>query len=302
MIEVERKLDSVLEEIKAGGVYQAIHRLHATLKVCRDGATNGEWQTVVNMARSHELCSFVHRCPISHRSYYKPRGYPGDAELLDLIYGVTAPTDTDEIAEQARQANLATPAARGVQARRGSLADLVTEVTVASKSPRLLSVAAGHLREIALCSPHILSAIEEWIALDQDEISLAEIRRCYPYPNVRPYKSTIKRLILGDQGLGAFDLIYAAGLYDYLKMPTAQKLTSTLFQMLRPGGALLVANYLPTLPNIGYMECYMDWYLTYRTMVELEEFAEVIKHAGVRYIRTFSDADKGIGYLQLCRV
>jgi hypothetical protein len=82
-------------------------------------------------------------------------------------------------------------------------------------------------------------------------------------------------------------------------MPTAPKLTATLFQMLKPGGILLVANFLPAFPNIGYMECSMDCYLTYRS--DLEKLAGDIKHDEIGNTKTFSDADKAIGYLQLCR-
>ena len=52
------------------------------------------------------------------------------------------------------------------------------------------------------------------------------------------------------------DLIYAAGLYDYLGDAIAIQLTSRLLQMLAPGGGgrLLIANFNPDLRDIGYLE------------------------------------------------
>jgi hypothetical protein len=35
--------------------------------------------------------------------------------------------------------------------------------------------------------------------------------------------------------------------------------------MLKPGGRLLVANFLHDLPNVGYMESFMGWPLIYRS-------------------------------------
>ena len=70
-------------------------------------------------------------------------------------------------------------------------------------------------------------------------------------------------------GLGSFDLIYAAGLYDYLSHRIAVSLTRKCVQMLKPGGTFLFANYHNETPDEGYMEAFMDWSLILRTEAEI---------------------------------
>ena len=64
--------------------------------------------------------------------------------------------------------------------------------------------------------------------------------------------------------VGLFDLVYSTGLFDYLQQPVARRLVTNLFQLLNPGGRLLVANFLPGIRDVGYMEAFMDWRLVYR--------------------------------------
>jgi len=46
----------------------------------------------------------------------------------------------------------------------------------------------------------------------------------------------------------------AAGLFDYLLQRLAQRLTRAMFDLLHPGGRMLVTNFVPLIPDIGYME------------------------------------------------
>ena len=43
---------------------------------------------------------------------------------------------------------------------------------------------------------------------------------------------------------GQFDFVYAAGLFDYLSAPVASALTGRMFEMTRPGGLMLIPNFL----------------------------------------------------------
>jgi hypothetical protein len=60
------------------------------------------------------------------------------------------------------------------------------------------------------------------------------------------------------------DLAYAAGLYDYLKAEAARALTLRLFNMLAPSGTLFIEIFLTGIPDAGFMEAAMDWWLICR--------------------------------------
>jgi SAM-dependent methyltransferase len=104
-------------------------------------------------------------------------------------------------------------------------------------------------------------------------------------------------LLRGGQQLGAFDLIYSAGLYDYLSDTTARRLTRQLAGMLKPGGHLLIANMLPGLPAAAYMEAVMDWWLIYRT---LAQFAALSSDLGSAY-RVTTHTGPYVAYIDIAK-
>ena len=133
-----------------------------------------------------------------------------------------------------------------------------------------MSLACGHIRELA-DSALWKSSCGELVALDQDQESLAVVRGTYP-DRVVPVCRPIRDYLSGQLDLGSFDLIYAAGLLDYLHDGALQRLLSASIDRLNPGGRLLVANFTPQIRDSGYMEAIMDWFLVYRTADELREF------------------------------
>jgi hypothetical protein len=90
---------------------------------------------------------------------------------------------------------------------------------------------------------------------------------------------SIKRLLRGGSsvfsGHGAFDAVFACGLFDYLQLLTAVSLCRTLYSLVAPGGTLYVGNMVPNNPSRWFMEFHLDWYLVYREVSEMLEFARM---------------------------
>ena len=100
---------------------------------------------------------------------------------------------------------------------------------------------------------------------------------------------------------GHFDFVYSAGLFDYLDERLARKLTAQMFKMLRPGGSLMLTNFLPTVVDAGYMETFMGWELLYRDLEELWAFAQDIPSDAIAEHRTYKDSMRSIGYLEVIK-
>src|SRR3954467_3229301 len=85
---MEAILDRTLDALSAGGpVGEAMTGLAIELETRRTALTAGEWREWVNRsARSHPLSNALRGDPFIRHSATRPRGYPGDAELLDFIY------------------------------------------------------------------------------------------------------------------------------------------------------------------------------------------------------------------------
>ena len=64
-------------------------------------------------------------------------------------------------------------------------------------------------------------------------------------------------------------------------------------------GRLVVANFLPGIRDVGYMESYMDWKLIFRTRREMLDVANRIPEEEIRDIRLFSEENRIILFLQV---
>jgi hypothetical protein len=122
----------------------------------------------------------------------------------------------------------------------------------------LLAVACGHLRELERCSP-ASRAIARFVGLDHDRRTTNFLTRQAYSDSVKPLTASIGVLFRKEIDLGSFDLIYAAGIYDYLQDDLLIALTRRLWEMCRSGGTLLIANVTADNPQIGYLDACMDW-------------------------------------------
>ena len=93
-------------------------------------------------------------------------------------------------------------------------------------------------------------------------------------------------------------MIYSAGLYDYLPNGLARRLTRRLLQMLRPGGRLLVANFVPGGTGRGYMELFMDWSLILRNEATMRALGEA---SGAGTVVSFHAPHRNVVYAELQR-
>ena len=172
------------------------------------------------------------------------------------------------------------------------------DAVVQHEAPRMLSVASGHCRELQGSLVQHPGFAGEFMALDQDALSCAEVAACHPGSPVTVINHGVRALTTGPLAdyLGHFDLIYSAGLYDYLPDGLARRVTRRLLQMLRPGGRLLIANFVPGGTGRGYMELFMDWTLILRNEAALRALAEA---SGAGTVVSFHDPHRNVVYAEL---
>ncbi|WP_245396363.1 class I SAM-dependent methyltransferase [Jiella sonneratiae] len=209
--------------------------------------------------------------PLSNWSFTKPRGYSGDASLLDIYY--KHPSMDDVVAEatplgrQIYDYTVNVPACAAGRERCEILARTVDEAADACDgAAEIFAVAAGHLREAEICRSLPAKAIRRWVALDQDPVSVGVMTRDHAGTAVEPMIGSVMGLLKRSYAhLGTFDLVYASGLYDYLQRKVAIKLMQRMTDFVRPGGRLLFANFSDEITSDGYMETFMDWPLILRS-------------------------------------
>lgn len=296
-------LDRVYEEMASrDDLQQCMEGLHRGLHVLRAQLAPDEWRRFCReSARRHPLREFLHQCPFTRHAYERPRGYAGDAALIDYLYMDRASDELHAGREIYRYMHQQ-PSAHSVRERRQLLAREIDRTAErVPQGARILSVACGHLREAELSRAVAEHRIAELVAFDQDPVSLAEISRHHPHDIVHPVCGSIRSLLAGKTVFRDMDFVYSAGLYDYLAENTAARLTSLLFGMLRPGGHLLVANFAVHPPETGYMEAFMDWWLTYRDEAQMEALTAEVPPAWIDSMQLFRDSQQNVIYLSLRR-
>ena len=228
------------------------------------------------------LCS-----PFMHRIYRKPLGYAGDYEMVNMI--LRDPHEGSSLFSKLlnywflRQAP-----AEAHRNRVRFLTQRIVEEALGARARggrlRVYNLGCGPAREVAdFLERYELADHSEFTLLDFNEETIAcaesvlnEARR--KHHRVTPIhlikKSVFQVLksaghVTGDQ----FDLIYCAGLFDYLQDRVCRQLTNMFYAMLAPGGLLLVTNVDFSNPIQGIMGYIFEWHLIYRNGKQLAEFA-----------------------------
>jgi extracellular factor (EF) 3-hydroxypalmitic acid methyl ester biosynthesis protein len=291
----------------AGGdeVADAVWRLCYGLSSIRAQASEAEWKSVIKCCREHPLLPILHQDPYAARAFRKPRGYPGDAAVIDYLYRAS-PTREERLnltplGLAILQANTTTPSGFAVRERKRSAAREIDLVAGRKPGATVVAMAAGHARELAISAAMRSPRIARFLALDHDERSLDVIRTDYGALGVECLPVSVHDLLQGLAPIDDADLIYALGLYDYIPELVAQRLTAVLFDMLAPGGRLLIANFTPGIVEAGYMEAVADWFLIYRSSQQLRQLSAELPAELVGARELWIDDVRCVAYLRITK-
>lgn len=283
-------LDDITEEAAdLAGIFSAWPRLQALARrvLAQQGDAGRVW------LRAHPVAELAQQDPLTAWSFRKPRGYTGDARLLDYVYG--HPVVADSLAAASARGrdihafNHCEAASEALRDRRALLARLVDDTVEATDGAAILTLGAGHLREAELAEN--APDVGRWVALEADQESLDELAEAQAerIPGLEPVNSTPQRLILQPLHYGRFDLVYAAGLLEALEDRAAERMIGAMFQAVKPGGRMLVSNLVHELRAEGYMDAFMDWRMVTRAEPELATLLHPLE--GVAKQRLFRSAN-----------
>ncbi len=73
----------------------------------------------------------------------------------------------------------------------------------------------------------------------------------------------------GVDEFSGYDLVYCAGLFDYLSQRVCKRMVELFRTMLKPGGVVIVTNVATSNPRKAWMEYVMEWNLIYRDENEM---------------------------------
>ncbi len=301
--EALRPFEQPLTNASAETVNAHLERLRVTLGELRLRAPRDRWTAFTDSIRRHPVCDFVRQDPFIRRALEKPRGYPGDAVMIDYIYGsASVAPEIESLPPQAALVHaFSTSAAapRAVRYRRQFAARTIDELAARRGTGiRVVSIAAGHLREAEL-SEAARAGNVEFVAIDQDTESLETIRRSFASISVEAVHGSVRQILTGKLRIPSADLVYALGLFDYLDQTAASRLAELMLDAVRPGGVLLIPNFLTGIQDAGWMESFMDWKLIYRRDAEMLDLLG--DWTSVARAEIHRDPDQNITFLKVYR-
>ncbi len=236
-----------------------------------------------------QVWDFILHSAFMVRTNLKPRGYAGDYEMMQMIY------DNDVVgytifSQLLNSYPLRIAAAQAVRNRRTMMAEtLRSEVESHNGSGfRAMSVACGPAEEIGEafsgCSTppsiHFTLLDQDTEALRAATNGIQQLEAEKGWPMSVHYINDSVRSMLRIPDLanewGQYDLVYSMGLFDYLTPPVARAVLTRLYQLVRPGGRLLVGNFHSSYRDRVFMEYWLDWVLFHRTEEEMLELAAML--------------------------
>jgi extracellular factor (EF) 3-hydroxypalmitic acid methyl ester biosynthesis protein len=227
------------------------------------------------------LCS-----PFLHRTYTKPLGYAGDYEMVNMICG--DPFQGGSLfAKVINFWFLQQAPAEAHRNRIQFLVDRIQEIALnAARTGRVAQVTSLG------CGPaqEVQQFIRENDLADRVHFRLVDFnletvnyatgllhaltQRHRRQTQIEVVRKSVHQILKeasrsNTQSEASFDLVYCAGLFDYLTDQTCRRLTNILFESVRPGGMFISTNVDESNPRRLTMDYLMDWHLIYRNAQQL---------------------------------
>ena len=246
---------------------------------------------------SRELHPLLMCSPFVHRTFTKPLGYAGDYEMVNMI--LNDPWQGGSTyARVINAAFLRTSVAQGHRNRIDLLTNYLKNETRRvfreGRTLRVLNIGCGpaaevvrFIRDSALsnhCHIQLMDFNQE--TLDYAKTQIQEAIKAYGRAvDVQFIHRSIHQLLkdasspreaMSPRHEGEFpgyDLVYCAGLFDYLSDRICKRLTRLFYDWTLPGGMVLTTNVHKVNSFHGTMEHLMDWNLLLRDESEMLELA-----------------------------
>jgi extracellular factor (EF) 3-hydroxypalmitic acid methyl ester biosynthesis protein len=245
-----------------------------------------------------QLWNTLVRAPIMARTNLKPRGYNGDSEMMRMIYANDYAGEST-FGQVLHKYAMEHRGAQAVRNRRSDVSRLLrafaaTRATAGHERLRVLSVACGpayELRDILLTPQdcrrvHFSLFDQDSQALLEAAMLIAEVENTHgARVSVDFIKESVRTMIVGrtlQEKWGRFDFIYSMGLFDYLTFPVAVAVLNKLYQLLEPGGEMVVGNFHSSNESRIFMEYWLDWKIIHRTEEDFLRMTEGLQAAQVQ--------------------
>ncbi len=229
--------------------------------------------------------------PFLHRTFYKPLGYAGDYEMVNMLS--RDPFEGKSLF--AKIVNLWFWEQPPAEAHRNRLIYLANQIEVEAhrlarfgRRVRVFNFACGPALEIQnFLKKSPMAGRVDFLLADFNGETLEHTKRIMEEIKERRglgtafqfakksvhqlLKDSGHLLLSGNDGKPLYDFVYCAGLFDYLSDRTCLELMNAFYSFVAPGGLLVSTNVATSNPRIPTMDHVMAWHLIYRNVPQFAD-------------------------------
>lgn len=232
----------------------------------------------IGQAIQHAVLPLILLSESADRFYTKPRGYAGDYLSIIKLYE-NQPKGSARMGEVIDECWLAEPAAQAVRNRRPLMKNFI-ELVISSnlKSPtQITSMACGPAAEIfdvydcledkSKLQCHLIDIDFQALAYVADQRSSRKLDKY-----IHLYNANLIYLATGRKTLDLppQHLVYSVGLIDYFNDKFVVALINYVFDILSPGGRVILGNFHPRNPTRAMMDHVLEWNFIHRTEEDMQ--------------------------------
>ncbi len=230
---------------------------------------------------------------VNRQIYRKPLGYPGDYIVMNYIFDYSGDRYLGKTSYEKLINNYTCNVTFSISnvMRKEFFKKRVLEMVEKGSGMRILSVGSGPARELLelveegkinkkltfTCldlEKKVLDYVKDKIKkLGTEDDKFLDIK--YFHKNIIDLirDKELKKLLMNQ------DLIYASGLFDYLRERFASRLTKELFQLLNKGSSLFICNASAVnFSHRAYYELLGDWDMNHRTKEEMLSWTRTLNN------------------------
>lgn len=248
-----------------------------------------------------DLHPLLMRSPFFYRSYVKPLGYAGDYGMVNMMLADrrNGPTTYTQLINSYFHQIGPTRAHRNrIAILNDRLTELGKEFSNRPEKAQILNMACGPALEVQRfvgtqqvcehCDFTLVDFNQE--TLEHAEQKIGEAREASGFDaNVHFVQKSVHQLLKEAakptpeqlRQEGKYDLIYCAGLFDYLSDKICARLLRLFYRWVKPGGFVFVTNVHTKNPSQLCMEHIVEWYMEYRNE---EDMLKLARGYGDQYV------------------
>jgi len=276
------KLEQAATEELAAAIIPSIDTIFEKFESAAEGLEPDLEPFHSSYMRRH-LHPLVLCAPFPHRTFYKPLGYAGDYEMVNMIAreGHEGGSLFAKIVNCWFLKQAPSEAHRNrLRYLENKLLEETLRVIRDDRRPRICSLACGPALEVQrFLADHTISDQVNFDLIDFNEETLNHVQTKlntvkalhHRRTSVRFLKKSVQHILRESArtfekvARDQYDFVYCAGLFDYLPDLVCRSLADIMYDWVAPGGLLLLTNVEPSNPRRKGMEHLLDWHLIYRT-------------------------------------